>query len=445
MQGSGAAVLSVEWGDVASSAYFFLCPSLCEGEGLGRGTLTLIDVPGVEIFRAGTWHGELITNADIAQMERDNSSILPFFRAKLKLTHRYEQPGILSDASFGRVKRFYTQMRHGLLSLYADFERVPAIVAKAVKYFYPERSIEIPPYTRHPQNGKVLTNIISAIAFLGSTPPEVKGMLDEYQALYQQQMNGSRLSKKPLPAFFSQAAPAVYTIAMKQLAAYLKARREELGMKIEDLATATGLAVDLLTQFEAAQAEPDDNALKQLAKALQVEGDADYLKSLMVAESVDDEQPASENMGQTQFEQGVKASEKLYQQEIAKKDRENQRLRMQMYLSGLKGNGLPAVYAGDNMLEFLTSLDATRLFSASGTQTNQLEYMKTMLTQLAKAQSVPTGESELGQEHRKPREYEQAGTEADALIDSIRNDKKCGYADALIEASRRRPDLYKLI
>lgn len=404
--------------------------------------MTLVDVSGVEIFRAGVWHGEQFTNADIAQMARDNISMLPYFRAKLKLTHRAEQPGLLNDASFGRVKRFYTQMRGGLLSLCADFERVPAVVARAIRYFYPERSIEIPPYTRHPRTGTALTNVISAIAFLGATPPEVKGMLSEYRALYQQR-TGSRLPQKSLPAFFSQAAPAVFTIEMKSLAAYLNARREELGITIADLATATGLAAELLEQFEAGAAAPDEQALAQLAQALRVEGGADYLKSLLESDA-EDEQPASEQMGQAQFAQGVKAAEKLYQQELAKKDRENQRLRMQMYLHGLQSQGLPAVYAGNDMLEFLVSLDSARQFAANGAQTNQREYMQAVLTQLAKAQAVPTGESELGKEVRQPREYEQAATEADALIDAIRNERHCGYADALIEAARRRPDLYNM-
>lgn len=150
------------------------------------------EIKGVEIFRPGTWHGRVYSAEDMEIMAANSNAMLPYFRAKLrwspesysvKINHGAQSP-FLQRAAMGMSARYYTKIVDGETRLFADFANVPDLLAKAVKYHFPERSVEKYRYFRHPDTGAIIPDVISAVAFLGAIPPEVKGLSDRYDVLF---------------------------------------------------------------------------------------------------------------------------------------------------------------------------------------------------------------------------------------------------------------------
>lgn len=149
------------------------------------------DLLGVEVFRPGTWKGETYTSDDMDRVAANSNAMLPYFQAKLhlspiKLTHDDDQPKFIRNAALGIATKYYTKIQDGLKRVYADFRKVPTVLAEAIDRFFPERSVEKYRYFPHPETKRPIPDVIRSVAFLGHVPPEVKGMFNRFQVLYEE-------------------------------------------------------------------------------------------------------------------------------------------------------------------------------------------------------------------------------------------------------------------
>lgn len=166
------------------------------------------EIHGVEVFRPGIHHGRPYSDADMVKMAANSNRMLPYFRGKLRIGEAVSAGGaeivngepvikighdpanaFLKQAAMGVSARYYVKpvaLPSGTTEqrVFADFTNVPEIVAKAIPQFFPERSVEkyrvMPdPFTKEP-----VEDVIASVAFLGTIPPEVKALSDQYAVLF---------------------------------------------------------------------------------------------------------------------------------------------------------------------------------------------------------------------------------------------------------------------
>lgn len=144
------------------------------------GPVATVNIPGVELVKAGTWQsarGEVsITAADLADMVSESRDP-QVDSAPLKLGH--VDPRFDGEPALGWVRNL--RLSSDGDTLIGDLTDVPASLADILGSAYPRRSVEVAwglPRPDGTKRGAVLTGL----ALLGVTPPAVKGLADVYKA-----------------------------------------------------------------------------------------------------------------------------------------------------------------------------------------------------------------------------------------------------------------------
>lgn len=140
----------------------------------------LMEIPEMEIFRAGTHNGDEFTVQDLELMASNFQKLKSELRPKLKITHSDEQESLAGLASYGDVVDvFVKKVEDGSKRLFAKLNKVPKEVYEWVKEGrFAERSIELYPEFKlgTKENSPIYKNVLKAIALLGSQMPAVTGM-----------------------------------------------------------------------------------------------------------------------------------------------------------------------------------------------------------------------------------------------------------------------------
>jgi hypothetical protein len=133
------------------------------------------DIPGVEIFAAGTWNGDTYTVEDLDEMVRAFEDTHERLKPYLKLGHDDKQKLLQRDGypAAGYISRLY---REGS-KLVADFVKVPKAIFELLKVGgYRRVSSEI--FVGMPVAGKVYRYLLKAVALLGGDTPAVQTLKD---------------------------------------------------------------------------------------------------------------------------------------------------------------------------------------------------------------------------------------------------------------------------
>lgn len=139
-----------------------------------------VNIPGVELVRAGTWNASTgrvtISKDDLADMataSRDTT----IDAAPIKLGH--VDPRFDGEPALGWVKNL--RLSSDGSTLIGDLVEVPSQLADILPTAYPRRSVEIAWGTKN-TDGSRRGAILTGLALLGVTPPAVKGLADVYRA-----------------------------------------------------------------------------------------------------------------------------------------------------------------------------------------------------------------------------------------------------------------------
>lgn len=125
----------------------------------------LHNLHGVEIFRTGTWNGDVYTVADLQEMV--DAFPLVGYRPPIKLGH--------DEASGDRAYGWVTGLRRVGEKLLADFSDIPSAVYKIIKERgYDAVSAEI--FFNLSRNGREFARALKAVALLGAETPGVAGL-----------------------------------------------------------------------------------------------------------------------------------------------------------------------------------------------------------------------------------------------------------------------------
>ncbi len=143
---------------------------------------TFAEIPGVEIFEAGTYRGRTYTEADLDRMVDNFGALGERLKPTLVIGHSEDQK-LLEDSGIPAAG-WISGLRRAGKKLLADFKEVPQVVADLIKRgAYKRTSAEI--YTDFGGRGHALRRV----ALLGGAIPEVK-TLQDVLALYDELPGG---------------------------------------------------------------------------------------------------------------------------------------------------------------------------------------------------------------------------------------------------------------
>lgn len=152
--------------------------SMCEDMKKGNKQFDIgqtFNIPGVEIFGAGTWNGDSYTPEDLDEMVNAFNETQNKYQPFLKLGHDKNQKLLQKDGypAAGYISRLY---RVGS-KLIADFTNIPKAIYELIKVgAYKKRSAEI--FVNFPFMGKTYKYLLKAVAFLGADTPAVQSLKD---------------------------------------------------------------------------------------------------------------------------------------------------------------------------------------------------------------------------------------------------------------------------
>lgn len=127
-----------------------------------------------EAFAPGTWNGMSFERADIEEIAKNFSTLLPYHKVPLKFGHNEEQPFTDGQPALGWVSKAWVDDK-GKLMLRA--EKVPDVVKRAIKDgLYRKVSIELDLGVEH--KGKKYRYVLSGVALLGADLPAVNTLAD---------------------------------------------------------------------------------------------------------------------------------------------------------------------------------------------------------------------------------------------------------------------------
>ena len=145
----------------------------------GEGSLVAtVNIPGVELVKAGTWHASTgtvtLTASDLESMVAESRD--PAIDAvPVKLGH--VDPRFDGEPALGWVRNL--RLSSDGSTLIGDLMEVPASLADIIGSAYPRRSVEID--WGLPKPGGKRGAVLTGLALLGVTPPAVKGLDDVYR------------------------------------------------------------------------------------------------------------------------------------------------------------------------------------------------------------------------------------------------------------------------
>ncbi|HEX7080212.1 MAG TPA: hypothetical protein VF329_04290 [Gammaproteobacteria bacterium] len=139
-----------------------------------------MDLKDVVLFRSGVWNGLEVDEAMLDDIAANFSLLSAVHRVPLKLGHKGKAKEQLADDGTGLEQPalgFAENVRRVGDKLLADFRDVPGIVKDAIKKrLYSGLSIELLRGVKF--QGKVLGNVLDAVALLGASQPAVSGLKD---------------------------------------------------------------------------------------------------------------------------------------------------------------------------------------------------------------------------------------------------------------------------
>jgi len=140
--------------------------------------MSLHTINKVEVFALGTWHGIKFTERDLDSIVDSFVFAKEEYQAPLKLGHNEEQALADGALSLGWVDSIWKDIgADGGIKLMAKFTDVPKVVYDAIdKKLFKQISIEL--YKNVSFNKKVFNFVLSGVAILGSTLPEVTTLAD---------------------------------------------------------------------------------------------------------------------------------------------------------------------------------------------------------------------------------------------------------------------------
>lgn len=148
------------------------------------GNAETFNIPNVEIFAVGTWHGEPWTEQDLDEIVHNFGALYTQVRPPLKLGHHngiQATPGQEPDSApaFGWVGALRKAQGKSGPVLVADFTHVPRVVRDLIQQrAYSRVSSEIYLGYTDGNKGTQYGKVLRAVALLGSAMPEVKTLQD---------------------------------------------------------------------------------------------------------------------------------------------------------------------------------------------------------------------------------------------------------------------------
>lgn len=147
---------------------------MCDQMGDKKYELDTFDLPGQEIFAAGSWNGDTYTDRDLEDMAQAFRETSATWGVPLKLSH--DHPSHLPAVGWvENVRRVGSK-------LFADFKRVPKKIYDLIKAGgYRGKSAEV--FWGVKVNNKTYPYLLKAVAILGVDPKAVQN-IDDLVALY---------------------------------------------------------------------------------------------------------------------------------------------------------------------------------------------------------------------------------------------------------------------
>jgi len=174
--------------DEGEGEYLKRAEEMAEKAKTKKYALAVVDIPGVEVFAAGTWNGDTYgTDALDALVEAYNSTkdaLTPFLKLSHDDSQRLAKKSGLAIAELPALGIVENLRRVGS-KLVADFKNVPRKIAELMKVgAYRTRSAEI--YKGVEVAGKKWKYLLKAVGLLGAEAPAVESLnnLDDIIALY---------------------------------------------------------------------------------------------------------------------------------------------------------------------------------------------------------------------------------------------------------------------